>query len=318
MTRQKSLKREVRARMAKTGERYTAARRHVVQHNPESPPPALAPDMPVADASLRQKTGRGWDEWLSVLDEWGTTTRTHSETARWLMEDHGVDGWWAQSVTVGYERARGLRAKHQTSGGFSVGATRTVGATAERASSAFTEPALRAQWLGDAAIRERTSRQGRSARFDWLADGSRVVVDFDAKGPAKTTISVQHERLPDAASAEAMKSYWRERLRVLKELLESAPYRVTPRRSAGAGYPTTEDVPIPRAAARDDTPSGTLIAPAIKPVAGPQRPAVFCPACRSSSVGHSSAKPNLLHSAAVKPLVSELRTMSSSSLLSMA
>jgi hypothetical protein len=232
MTRQKSLKREVRARMVKTGERYTAARRHVVQHNPESPPPALAPHMPVAEATLRQATGHGWNEWLSVLDEWGATTRTHSETARWLMEDQGVDGWWAQSVTVGYERARGLRAKHQTSGGFSVGATRTVGASAERLYTAFTEPALRGQWLGDAAVRERTSQPGRSARFDWLADGSRVIVDLAAKGPAKTTISVQHERLPDAASAEAMKTFWRERLTALKELLESgAPGQRLPARS---------------------------------------------------------------------------------------
>jgi hypothetical protein len=231
MTRQKTFKSRVRSRMSKTGERYAAARsRLMAQSVPDSDeaaaaaaPQAVEAEMPFADGTLRQATGRGWDEWLSVLDDWGATDRTHTETARWLMEDQGVDGWWAQSVTVGYERARGLRAKHQTSGGFSIGATRTVGASAERVSTAFTEPALRAQWLGDAAVRERTSRPGRSARFDWLADGSRVVVDLAAKGPAKTTISVQHERLPDAASAEAMKSYWRDRLSNLKELMEAVP-----------------------------------------------------------------------------------------------
>ena len=35
MTERKSFKRQVRARMAKTGERYTAARRHVAGKEPE-------------------------------------------------------------------------------------------------------------------------------------------------------------------------------------------------------------------------------------------------------------------------------------------
>ena len=59
------------------------------------------------------------------------------------------------------------------------------------------------------------------ARFDWGDDGSRVHVTFDAKGDGEeTAIVVEHERLADAAEAERMKAFWRERVAELKTELE--------------------------------------------------------------------------------------------------
>src|ERR671922_201454 len=106
MTTNKAQKRATRARMAKTGERYTAARRHVVKPQEELPAEALIRP----DEAVRQNTGKGWREWVSILDDWGARERTHRDIARHLQEEHGVPGWWAQTVTVGYERARGMRA----------------------------------------------------------------------------------------------------------------------------------------------------------------------------------------------------------------
>jgi hypothetical protein len=48
----------------------------------------------------------------------GATERKHAEIARWLVTEHEVDSWWAQSVTVGYEQARGMRAPGQQSDGY--------------------------------------------------------------------------------------------------------------------------------------------------------------------------------------------------------
>jgi hypothetical protein len=45
-------------------------------------------------------------------------------------------------------------------------------------------------------------------------------VFFDAKGDAKSTASVSHERLPNSDEAQRMKAYWRERVTALKEELE--------------------------------------------------------------------------------------------------
>ena len=41
------------------------------------------------------------------------------------------------------------------------------------------------------------------------------------KGPAKTTVTVSHERLPDPDEAEAAKVAWRQRLGSLKAYLEA-------------------------------------------------------------------------------------------------
>ncbi|MGH9196687.1 MAG: hypothetical protein ACRD1T_13210, partial [Acidimicrobiia bacterium] len=114
MTRDKAQKRATRARMARTGERYSAARRHVLKPRED----LRAEDLVQPDATVRQNTGKGWREWLGILDAWGARKRKHKDVAGYLMEQQGVPGWWAQAITTGYERARGIRAKHQTLDGF--------------------------------------------------------------------------------------------------------------------------------------------------------------------------------------------------------
>jgi hypothetical protein len=215
MTESKSFKRSVRERMAKTGERYTAARAHLLPVEE----PAYEPRMS-ADA-VRRGTGRDWDEWFALLDEWGAAEHEHKEIAAWLSAEHGVPGWWAQGVTVEYERARGLRSLGSGRDGlFSVGASRTVAVHVERLYAAVVDPELRERWLPGDKVRERALLPHRSARFDWEDGPTRLVVGFVDKGAAKSQIAVSHERVPDAEVAEVLKAYWRERLAALKALLE--------------------------------------------------------------------------------------------------
>ena len=216
MTERKSLKKRVRARMEKTGERYTAARRHVVGGEGEGPSPEPVDPVSIgltSDETLAERTGRGWNEWIAILDDWGAVERPHGEIATHLGEAHGLPGWWAQQVTVGYERARGLRDVGQRrGGGYDANATKTVNVPVERLYEAFL--AL------DLPLSVRTTQPNRSARFDWEDGTTRVIVGFEAKGEAKSTVAVQHERLPDAESAERTKREWRERLAALKNDLE--------------------------------------------------------------------------------------------------
>ena len=90
----------------------------------------------------------------------------------------------------------------------------------ERLYEAFSDLELREQWLPAAPLRERTAQPHRTARYDWGDGSTRVIVGFQAKGDAKSTVAISHERLPDSESAEQMKAYWRERLAVLKAVLE--------------------------------------------------------------------------------------------------
>jgi hypothetical protein len=215
MTRDKAQKRATRARMAKTGERYSAARRHVVKPGEE-----LREDLPQPDAKVRQNTGKGWRGWFRILDDWGAKDRTHTEIARYLMEEHGVPGWWAQSITVGYERARGMRAKYQTLGGsFQVSVSKTFPIGVGKLYRAFAETPQRNAWLERGTLKVRTTLRNRSVRFDFRDGTSRVVVSFDPKDRSKTTVTVQHERLPNARAVEEMRGMWKEHLKRLAEVL---------------------------------------------------------------------------------------------------
>jgi hypothetical protein len=233
MTTHKTFKRRVRSRMAKTGESYTAARRQLMDRSdraaPDAVPPAPAAPTsarrdpaapPTSDESLVKVTGRTYDAWFALLDAWGAAERGHTTTAAWLASEHGVPGWWTQSITVAYERARGLRAVHQMPGGFEITVVRTLAVDPDAALRAFTDEQTRERWLPGSGMRQRPSTAAGVARFDWPEPASRVMVAVVAKGPAKATVNVVHSKLADAAAAEERKAFWREHLTVLKPLLE--------------------------------------------------------------------------------------------------
>ncbi len=241
MTRHRTFKRLVRTRMEKTGESYTAARAVVLgahvdpNHSgaPNRPDPAAAPVsagpvLATSDEAIRQRTGRGWEDWFDLLDAWGAADRSHREIARWLAERLEADplAWSVQAVAVSYERARMGRAVGQRADGFAATATRTIGVDAETLFDAFMDESARTHWLPDGQLRTRTSTRPRSARFDWDTGETRVLVTFDAKGTespkstAKTTVAVEHSRLADADEADKAKLRWREALTALKMRLE--------------------------------------------------------------------------------------------------
>jgi hypothetical protein len=197
---------------------------------PSAPEQAEIPAIPtargvkaqgLADVSVRERTGRGWDEWFALLDAWGATGRTHAEIARRLTREYQVDGWWAQNVTVTYEQARGMRAPGQRSdGSFAATASKTISVPAERLFAAFDDAGLRERWLPGARLTVRKATAPRSFRAGW-ADASRIAAGFVAKGDGKAQVAVLHEKLADAEAAARMKEYWRERLAELKRLVEN-------------------------------------------------------------------------------------------------
>jgi uncharacterized protein YndB with AHSA1/START domain len=243
MPTQKLFKQRVRARMTKTGESYTTARQQLLRKavgpqaiEPEGTTEVSTPEQAaasavvtepippdarlVADASMLRATGKGHAEWFGLLDAWGGTEHNHTEIARWLSETHGVPGWWTQNITVAYERARGLRARHQMRDGFSISVTRTVSAAPERALEAFTDAAVRARWLPQAPMTQRPTRAKLAARFDWADPPSRVIVAIVPKGTDRAVVAVAHEQVPDAETGELLKRRWRESLGDLKAVLE--------------------------------------------------------------------------------------------------
>jgi hypothetical protein len=199
MTRQRSIKRLVRARMEKTGESYTAARSAMLAA--EEPKATQGPALTMSDEAIRRRTGRGWEEWFDLLDEWGAG-RAAAQADR--------------SLGLGGARDR-----------------RLGGAGGDRDLRACPRPARRRR------TRRRLRHQSPRRRWacpsigctkhSWTSGETRVIVTFTAKGEAKSAVALQHERLADAKEAERMKVFWRDRVGVLKEVLEDESRR--PRRS---------------------------------------------------------------------------------------
>ena len=164
MTRQKSFKRLVRQRMEKTGESYTSARALLLAAR--EPKASDQRVLATSDDEIRRRTGRGWEEWFGLLDEWGAGERSHREIARWLAEQQGIEplAWNAQAVAGSYELARGLRVVGEHPDGFTISASKTVGAPVVRLYDAFVEESVRSRWLSDDQLSERTTTRPKSAR----------------------------------------------------------------------------------------------------------------------------------------------------------
>jgi hypothetical protein len=226
MTESKSFKRRVRERMSKTGESYTTARGHVVdkRERTEEARARLADTSAdrISEAKLVEATGKTWDQWFAILDRWGGTKHTHIEIARHLADDLGAPMWWTQTITVEYERARGMRVKYQRPDGvFAVSSSKTVAAPVENAYDAVVDDDRRSAWLTDGKMMFRTGTELRSAHFDWEGGPTRVHVWFVEKDGGKTTVAVEHERVDGPHEAEIAKAAWASRLKALKAYLEA-------------------------------------------------------------------------------------------------
>jgi hypothetical protein len=220
----KDLKRIVRTRMQKTGESYTIARTHVLSKPKPKAPPAPTVDHAalagMSDDKVAAKTGRTWKEWVRVLDADDAAAMPHRNIAELLHRKHLVPDWWAQTVTVGYERIKGLRDRGQRrGGGYEAGKNRTFAVPVKTLFDAWADDATRRRWLGRNDITVRTATSPKGIRLQW-PDGTVVVVLFSAKGKSKSVASVVHTKLPDRSALESAKTYWGDRLDALGSVLE--------------------------------------------------------------------------------------------------
>jgi len=254
MTRARALKTAIRTRAAKTGERYTTARRHVLNELalPPKPkplvrfpePPAASTVKPAAakgglsDAKAREKTGHGLDHWFAILDRFGGAAKGHTALARHLYADHSVPGWYSQGITVAYERARGVRALNQRCDGeFEVSVSKVVKASTADVLAVFTDSRRRKRWakdvdpalmkalgagVGGAASKKAIIRPDGMGRFRYKWGDTVVQFYVLPKQGAKVSLVVTHARLADAAMVETRRAQWRTALGAVARLFSGA------------------------------------------------------------------------------------------------
>jgi hypothetical protein len=246
----KDFKRLVRARMQKTGEAYTSARANLLKRTPETPtitaPAVPELDMPMrraasvtsgspsvasskidyaklagmSDAAIKRATGCGWEKWVLCLDYVGAEDWSHRAIADYVHTTHKVKDWWTQTVSVGYERIKGLRQIGQRrDGGYEANKSKTVAASAAAVFRAFAHARVRKAWLPDATVVIRKATPNRSVRMSW-DDGTSVEVWITSKGAKKTAAQVQHRKLAGKEDADRRRQFWAERLNALREVVE--------------------------------------------------------------------------------------------------
>ncbi|MEP6921763.1 MAG: SRPBCC domain-containing protein [bacterium] len=174
----------------------------------------------MSDAAVAAKTGKNWKQWFAILDKVGGKRMTHQEIVKYLGAECGVNPWWQQMVTVGYEQQSGKRKPHERPDGFQISVSRTVNVPLIKLYKAVQNEKNRAQWLKVEGLRVRTAIAKRSMRVTWKDGKSSLEIAFLPKGDNKSQVVVQHSKLPDARSSAAMKAYWRQALDRLREVLE--------------------------------------------------------------------------------------------------
>jgi uncharacterized protein YndB with AHSA1/START domain len=195
----------------------------------------------ISDEAVMEATGRSWEEWVALLDEEGAGELSHKEIAELLITRGFIDrddGWWAQSVTVGYEYAKGRRVKGQTAdAGFQLGVQRTLPVQPSRLWQFLTSAEGLAVWLGEGikALRMekgatyrsadgtqgeiRTVYPGEKLRLTWQLPGweneSTLQLYLMDKGE-KTALRFHQEKLTGPEQRAEMKEHWQEVLRRIK------------------------------------------------------------------------------------------------------
>lgn len=225
MPKNKDLKRLARSRMKKTGESYTTARAQLLRKKTAAHsdaavgPQRYAALAGMSDDAVRAKTGKTWAQWVRTLDLVGAVHMPHRDIARHLRDQHALSPWWSQTVTVGYERIRGLRDVGQRrDGDYEVSKSRTLPVSVARLYRAFRDARIRRRWLPGVTVAVRTVRPEKLLRMTW-SDGTPVNVGFTAKAPGKSQVAIGHGGLGSRADAERIRTFWAERLDALAEVL---------------------------------------------------------------------------------------------------
>jgi len=203
------------------------------------PPRSDSPD--VTNASAREKTGKTLKQWFAHLDELGGVAKGRRELVNQLHAGAKLNEWWATTLVVEYERAKGVTEKDGKPRGYSICSTKTIAAPLERVFAAFGTAKDLDRWLGartkvefedggtlqngdgDRATFQRI-RANKDLCLAWehaqRARGSQVEVLFAPKGAEKIGITLNHTRIQERKDADELRAGWSAAFEQLKQLLE--------------------------------------------------------------------------------------------------
>ncbi len=182
--------------------------------------------------SIEKSTGVSWEDWTAYLLDRDATKLSHQAIVALVTRRVGEleitthqatgapfnTGWWCQGIAIQFEEDHGLRASGQkVSGDFGISVSRTLPGTIDEAIE---------RWIAavDSHVTfngvDTTGEPRRSSTEKWrywrvdFEDGTAVSVQTTAKkgpdgAPLKAVLSLEHAKLPTAASGEQWRTYWK-------------------------------------------------------------------------------------------------------------
>ncbi|MDX2154501.1 MAG: SRPBCC family protein [Bryobacteraceae bacterium] len=192
------------------------------------------PDQEINSAAAQIATGLPFEAWFSDLDAKGGVALGRKAITDYLLRERQVDGWWATTLAVEYEKARGALEKDSSIRGYNICVTKSVGASPGEIFEALLDIA---SWMGakarfdlaeGGAFDDGDGHHGvfkrlapaKMMKFTWAGAGHQAVEEVEVKltvSGSKTSIVLNHTRLPDRAAADGMRRAWAEVLDIIKE-----------------------------------------------------------------------------------------------------
>ncbi len=204
-------------------------------------PPEIDRPQPT-DANAKKQTGKSMQDWFGVLDAEDALTAGRRKAIELLLAAGVGDDWWATTIAVEHEKARGAVERDGKPKGYAICVTKTVAVQLEDVYAAWTDPAALSEWFGPKCSVElavggrfenadgdrgefKRIRENKDLRFTWenaaRGAGSLVDVAFAAKPKGKTGITINHSRIQGRRDADELRECWGIAMEGLKQILES-------------------------------------------------------------------------------------------------
>lgn len=179
------------------------------------------PKFPLTPEATREQTGKTPDEWFALVDSRLGRDPGRKAVGDFLFKEMKLDTWWATTLVVGYEQARGIVEKDGRPRGYAICATKSIAAAPERVFALIAS----AKWTGaDTEIAVQKSTPAKLIRFALKGgghpDGELVEIKL-TPAAGKSSIVLNHERIQDRGRADGLRDVWGAVLNEWKTSLET-------------------------------------------------------------------------------------------------
>lgn len=166
------------------------------------------PKFPLTPDATREQTGKTPDDWFTLVDTRLGANPGRKAVGDFLFKEMKVDTWWATTLVVGYEAARGIVEKDGRPRGYAICVTKSIAAAPEKVFALITD----AKWTGaETKMAVQKSSPGKLIRFGLKGgchpDGELVEIKLTPTA-GKCSIVLNHERIQDRGRADGLREAW--------------------------------------------------------------------------------------------------------------